>query len=175
VKFEFEKQVLWFYDQRNFGTLKMDKSLEETSEKIESLGIDFLNDEYDYEYTFEIFEKNSVKRKTLAEILMCQENYAGVGNYLKAEILYACKLSPHRTGDSLSVSELKMLHDTTCNIMRAAYAAKDKNKLPWFYTECGQDYEKLIYGKDKDPLGNPIVPELTLDGRTTWWVPEVQK
>jgi formamidopyrimidine-DNA glycosylase len=175
VKFEFENQILWFCDQRNFGTIKMSMSLKETADKLETLGIDFLLDDFDLEYTLEIFEKRSVKTKTMAEVLMCQENYAGIGNYLKAEILYASKISPWRNASSLTLNELKLLHCNVRDIIRAAYAAKDKNKLPWFYTECGQDYKKIIYGQEKDPLGNEIINEVTKDGRTTWWVPSVQK
>ena len=31
-----------------------------------------------------------------------------------------------------------------------------------------------VYGKKKDPLGNDVIREKTLDGRTTHWVPSEQ-
>ncbi|NDC39238.1 MAG: hypothetical protein EBZ48_14535 [Proteobacteria bacterium] len=33
----------------------------------------------------------------------------------------------------------------------------------------------LVYNQDKDPNGNSVVKEKTSDGRTTHWVPAVQK
>jgi formamidopyrimidine-DNA glycosylase len=45
-----------------------------------------------------------------------------------------------------------------------------------FYGESG-DYDSrfLVYNQKNDPDGNGVIKEKTPDGRTTYWVPEVQR
>ena len=33
----------------------------------------------------------------------------------------------------------------------------------------------IVYNQKQDPLGNPVIKEKTKDGRTTHWVPAVQR
>ncbi len=40
---------------------------------------------------------------------------------------------------------------------------------------CGQEFNKVVYKKALDPDGNRIKAEQTKDGRTTYWVPNIQK
>jgi formamidopyrimidine-DNA glycosylase len=35
-------------------------------------------------------------------------------------------------------------------------------------------FDLVVYKKKKDPLGNTILMEKTKDGRSTYWVPEIQ-
>jgi formamidopyrimidine-DNA glycosylase len=42
--------------------------------------------------------------------------------------------------------------------------------------EVGQASRRFaVYGHDSDPAGREVKNEETPDGRTSWWVPEVQK
>ena len=45
-----------------------------------------------------------------------------------------------------------------------------------FYGEAGDASQKFaVYGRKNDPQGRGVIKEQTKDGRTTHWVPEVQK
>ena len=45
-----------------------------------------------------------------------------------------------------------------------------------FDGSLGQYTQKfLVYNQKKDPIGNVVIKEKTSDGRTTHWVPEIQK
>ena len=52
---------------------------------------------------------NKKPNKTIAEFLMDQSMCAGIGNYLKAEILYDAAISPHRIVKSLDSEEFNKL------------------------------------------------------------------
>ena len=121
-------------------------------------------------------EKKS-QTKTLAGILMNQKKFCGIGNYLKSEILYAAKLSPHRTLESLTSDDITTLFHQSKKIIQASYDNgggsagdfSDLNKKKGSYK-----FQFQVYGRTHDPLGNKVKKETTQDKRTTHWVPTVQ-
>lgn len=177
LAFHYDDGVLYYCDVRNFGTLKFRMSHAETEAKLASLGYDLLNcEEPQLALTLKTLGLKRNQKKTLAQILMDQKSFAGVGNYIKAEALYRARLSPHRTGESLSAEERSALHDALVTVMRGSYASKTKRFV--HYTdmkECGQEFKKIVYKKAQDPLGNKVIQEETKDKRTTHWVPALQK
>lgn len=174
---KYDGEELYFSDQRNFGTLKFGNSLKETQDKLDSLGHDFLLGDVACTKSLSIFKIKRNQGRTLAEILMDQRNYAGVGNYIKAEALYRAQIAPHRTGSSLIEAEIIKLHESIQNIMREAYQARPTaligyKDLPVADTKI---FHKVVYRKFKDPLGNEVKAEDTKDKRTTYWVPAIQR
>ncbi len=167
---------LYFNDTRHFGTLKFVNSDKDHAKKLASLGPDMLNDPP----TWQVFMDRLLKKpqKTLAEVLMDQSVISGVGNYVKAEALYLSELSPHRTVDSLKMAEMERLRNQIMNVMKASLNTGGAT----FSTYRNPDGSKgraqsrfVVYGNKTDPLGNPVVREDTLDGRTTHWVPAIQR
>lgn len=168
-----------FNDPRHFGTLKYVYDPIEHENKLASIGPDM----------FDLYAKvggsgDFIKRlqcypkKTLAEVLMNQSIVSGVGNYIKAESLYSAKLSPHRFVEDVSEEELDELFYCIATVMTDSYNSggasirtyKNPDGASGEYT-----FTLKVYGKATDPDGNPVIREETLDGRTTHWVPEIQK
>ena len=176
VRFTIENEDVYFDDVRNFGTLKFETSMSALAKKLSKLGHDPLKRDLDYEFLVRAFDKK--KSKTIAEVLMDQRVIAGVGNYLKAEILYASKVSPHRQCDSLTEKEIRRICNSTNKIMRVSYESggatiltyRDENGDPGSFSR-----RFMVYNQKQDPIGNPVIRETTKDKRTTHWVPEVQK
>lgn len=167
---------LYFVDQRRFGTLKFVKGHDKLVKKISSLGIDPLDiSSFNVHDAFN--HLNKAKSRTIAEALMDQRIFAGVGNYIKCEVLYRARISPYRLVKDLTDSEICKIWDLTRLIMRSSYeqgGASIRN-----YRQVNGDsgdfvFEFEVYAQKQDPLGNLVVREETLDGRTTHWVPELQ-
>ena len=175
VRLGFGEESVWFDDVRNFGTLKFVPDVGMLAEKLSKLGHDPLKRDLDCEY-FKKRIKNKGK-KTIAEVLMTQDIVAGIGNYLKAEILYASRVSPHRTCSTLSDKEIKRICANTNKIMRISYDSggatiltyRDENGDPGTFSR-----RFMVYNQKKDPIGNDVIRETTKDKRTTHWVPKVQ-
>lgn len=173
IAFNFEgTRTLYYHDLRNFGTFKFAMGWMDTQCKLETLGIDMLQCEYDEKVSLQIFKMSRNAKRSLAEILMNQENYAGVGNYIKAEALYRARLSPHRLGNSLSEDEIRLLHRSVYAVMNEAYQSKLNY---WDAINDGEKFKKVIYSEAVAPCGAAIIAETTKDKRTTWWAPTVQK
>ena len=177
VVFFFEdSEPLYFTDIRNFGTLKIVQDVKELDKKLRSLGPDVLNSKVDQNTIRERFLKKS--NKTIAENLMNQSVISGVGNYLKAEILYACEISPHRICSEISEKEYELIADACHYITRLSYNLGGATLLSYRQPNGDEGlYNRrfAVYNQNTCPLGHGVIKETTSDKRTTHWVPEIQK
>ena len=179
LKLEFDgnkDSPLYFNDVRNFGTFKIILTKKELTKKLNSLGPDILSDEVNVEMFTRQF--NSKPNKTIAECLMNQSVISGIGNYLKAEILYATKIAPNRLVKDINRLEWAGLHLNAVEIINRSYISggatiknyRKPNGKKGLYSQ-----RFAVYNQKMDPLGNKVIKEQTLDKRTTHWVPAVQK
>ncbi len=177
VRFRFSKGPDVFYvDTRNFGTLKLIEGKTSFLQKLATLGPDLLNEEVTYDEFAKALDKK--KHWTIAKALMDQSIVCGVGNYVKAEALYRAKISPHRVVGSLSSDEIMKLKACCQTVLRQAYNGRGATIQSYKDADGNSGNATLkfkVYGKKVDLLGNEIVREKTADGRTTHWVPSVQK
>jgi DNA-formamidopyrimidine glycosylase len=169
-------QSLHFRDPRHFGTLKFVNDKKKMERKLNSLGPDMLNDPP----TGLVFMAQLLKKpgRTLAEALMDQSVISGVGNYIKAEALYLSELSPHRTVESLKMLEIMRLREQIINVMGASYNTGGATLSTYRNvdgTKGAMQRRFAVYNHSTDPMGNPVIKEETKDGRTTHWVPTVQR
>jgi formamidopyrimidine-DNA glycosylase len=174
LKFE-DGTELYFIDTRRFGTIKFSDKIKLDS-KLKSLGIDPLNDD---SLTIDdaIAQFAKVPKKTVAEALMNQSLFAGIGNYIKCEVLYRSRVSPHRLVESLNPTEIGLIWTWTQMIIQASYAQggasiRNYRQVNGEFGNFVFDFE--VYSKKTDPLGNVVIRESTKDGRMTHWVPQVQ-
>ena len=185
VEFIFSNQIAYFSDMRNFGTIKFSTDKKALNKKIAGLSPDLLKcDDFD-------ITKILKYEKKLVKILMDQKAIgSGIGNYLVAEILYRAKLSPHRLGSSLTNKELAKLKHAIKYTIKLAYADNHIGYMVNLETEAddidridyhpdiilkAEDFEFRVYNRKTDPFGNKVKADKIVDGRTTYWVPLIQK
>lgn len=174
-------KTYYFSDMRNFGTFKISRDKNALLAKIRSLSPDFLRDPVDLSGIVK-YDQN------LVSLLMSQTKLgSGLGNYLVAEILYRAKLSPHRLGSSLTKKEIKALENSIKYTIKLAYKDNDTGYMSALdYDSKRVNYHpdvKLgnakfqfqVYKQRTDPKGNPVKAEKIINGRTTYWVPAVQR
>lgn len=169
-------EEVYFNDIRNFGTLKFCQTKDELDEKISSLGFDMLRSPPDSQKFLDLLRKN--KKKTLPEFLMNQKHICGVGNYIKSESLYLSGISPLRLCNSLSTEESERLRCAIIRVITSSYSSGGSTIRTYsdFYGNTGSFSTRfMVYGNDVDPQGKKIETITTKDGRTTFWVPELQK
>jgi formamidopyrimidine-DNA glycosylase len=110
VEFTFNAGTLYFYDQLSYGTLK-ELSQSELESKLKKIGVDM----GDPETTFDDFYDSLYKSpknlsKLIGNLIVNQKIISGVGNYLRADSLWAAKISPFRKLKDISKAELKKLY-----------------------------------------------------------------
>jgi len=153
---------------RRLGRIRLQHDPEH-EEPIASLGFDPL-----YELpTAEAFAAELRRRKgVLKAVLLDQGFAAGIGNWMADEILYQARIDPRRRGTELREAEARRIHAALAEIVETACAVDaDKERFPpgWlFHHRWGKDAEA------RTAKGERIV-HIELGGRTTAWVPSVQR
>lgn len=172
ISFGNPAQQIYFDDSRRFGGFFI-LTQDELRDRLSTLGVDILSDKFTYEAMHDALKKFPKSR--LGVILLDQEILSGIGNYLRADILYYARLDPARTVGSLSDTEWTVLYQAIKKIANDSYNAHGTTIQTYrdVYMKPGY-YDPLIYGKKQDPEGRPV-ETATLGGRTIHWVPSVQK
>lgn len=176
IEFRTKHKSVFFTDVRNFGTLKFTDDLKETNKKKSTIGPNHLSDEI----SDSLFKERLMKypNRTLPEVLMNQSLIGGIGNYIKAEVLYIAGVSPHRLVNSLSDPEFSALNQATRNVVRTSYARRGAT-ISTYRDIDGDDgdfrFYFRVYGRAICENGFSVIRETTKDKRMTHWVPQIQK
>ena len=169
------EHYLYYDDSRHFGTLDIVKTSEELRELFKNVGSDLMRDFISIEQYYEVLTRPRLKNKTIMSFLLEQKYFAGVGNYLRSEILYACKLSPKRTLGSLVPTDIGNLYRNTLTILGESLKCGGLT-IATYWDPDGRvgTFKVKVYGKDKDPNGNTVEQLKDEHGRTVHWVPQIQ-
>jgi DNA-formamidopyrimidine glycosylase len=163
VSLETKDGKKWYYkDARRFGTFKVfHNDSAGLEKKLNTLGPDMLSEPP----TFEEFEIRLRKKDhwNITKALMKQTVVSGIGNYIKAEVLYRAGISPWREVNTLSQEELRDIYDETLWVINTAYE------------KGSYRFKFKVYSKKVSTDGYPVVCEETPDRRKTWWCPATQR
>ena len=120
-------------------------------------------------------------RRKLAVLLLQQEFAAGMGNYLRSEVLYEARLSPTRIAASLTAMEREALANALLSIPRRSYRSKFKGPLPVsskdYLAHTARTFRFKVFERDGYPCpgcGGQIVME-RLASRRLYWCPRCQR
>jgi len=157
-----------FTDQRRLARLWLGEDPKEDS-RVKELGFDC----YDDLPSAKDLRTFLMKRKApIKAILLDQSLFAGVGNWIADETLWHAHISPKRSADSLSPKEVERLRGAIEMVMHVAVdAGADSSKYPedWLFTS------RWGGKKGRTDIGGKKIIREQVGGRTTAWVPSVQK
>ncbi len=158
----------WIIDPRRFGRIRLAQDpLNEPP--ISKLGADPLEDFPSASELCAIFAKRRVAIKAL---LLDQAVFAGVGNWIADEILFQSRLSPHRKANELTPVEIRRLRTRLLSIVKKAVAVGANHEYFPKYWLFHVRWGKV---KDSKTTGNHLIRHETIGGRTTAWVPDLQR
>lgn len=170
-----KKKNLYFKDTRHFGLLEIAFNRNELISRFKDIGPDFLIDDITDEMWLAKINNKRIKNKKIGIFLMEQKYFSGVGNYLRAEILYHARISPHRTLSSLTQEEALLILDWAIYLTRESYRLGGASLNTYRHPTGGLGgYQVIIYGKKITPDGYLVKSEDIGDHRTTYWVPTIQ-
>lgn len=174
IKFSFtDNNPLYFNDARNFGTVQFGNP-EDKRKRLSKLGPDPLKEEI----TFDKIKDKINYSKPIGELLLDQSVIGGTGNYLRAEILYACKISPYKLAKDFATENWDILCSETNRIVNLSYQNGGATIRSYknINGERGRFTERfLCYGRKTDPDGRIVIKETDGTKRSIWFVPEIQK
>lgn len=118
---------------------------------LKSLGPDVLT--YGEVFNAAEFRKRLLKRRnktrTLGDVLLDQQIAAGIGNYLRAEIMFLAKLNPWMAVKELSTADIDLLCDLIPRVCNQAYTENGTTVTPKLKKRMKTD-ETLVYVPGKE-------------------------
>lgn len=172
----FTKIHLWFDDggelamtnKRRLGRIRLRKD-PEREPPVSRLGFDPLLDLPSPAAFARVLRGRSV---TMKGLLMDQSFAAGVGNWIADEVLYQARIDPRRPASTLNESEARRVRSALRSVVRRAVAVdavKERFPRTWlFHDRWGRSREARTARGEK-------IEFLQVAGRTTAWVPSVQR
>lgn len=88
---------------------------------LQRLGPDVLDDTLQWQVIYQRLQEESWRGRSLAALYLDQHFLAGVGNYLRSEILFAAQLAPHLRPRQLEAKQLRRLARATLRLCQRAY------------------------------------------------------
>ncbi|PKM91726.1 DNA-formamidopyrimidine glycosylase [Candidatus Falkowbacteria bacterium HGW-Falkowbacteria-1] len=171
----FDNSFLILNDTRRFAYLKLlnIKEFEEVSGK---LGVEPLSKGFSLSYFLKILEK---RKKNIKAFLLDQSFVVGMGNIYADEILFASKLSPFRSVDSLDLKQKKVLYNNIKKILKLAIKKRGTTFSDYVDADgkSGNFSSVLkVYGRkgQKCRSCNGLVGKTKLVGRGTHYCPKCQ-
>lgn len=173
ITFEDQSRI-YFDDSRHFGNLRYYTSEAAVVADLDDLhGPDILAEEVPEEEWRRIFRR--YPRREICSALMDQKIVAGIGNYLKSEILYEARIRPDRKISELSDDQLELLREISHRLIRQSYAAQGLSIRTYLAPDGTKGtFQLAVYKRSCDDRGNPVITGVFSDKRTTHWVPTVQ-
>lgn len=105
-------------------------------------------------------------------VLLDQSFAAGVGNWIADEVLYQARIDPRKLASELTAEEARRMRTCLKRIIEKAVSVDaDKKRFPraWlFHRRWGKNSEAVTAKGQK-------IEHIEIAGRTTAWVPEVQR
>jgi formamidopyrimidine-DNA glycosylase len=172
-----DENSLYFYDMLSFGTFKVITSQDELDKKLKTLGPDIMDLDTDYNLFLERLRKYDDKK--IGIVLMNQKCISGIGNYLRADILWLSKINPFRLVKKLSDDEIYKIYYNSRLLTYGDYdrdkaiilgIIKKKDKIP-------KDYERdfFVYDQEYDIYNNKVIKEELYDGSQKRFIYYVKK
>ena len=186
IKFEFVLSSLktggeinlYMEDKRRFSKIGI-YTEQQHNKIISKLGIDI----FEENFTFDNFN-NIIKNKDtiVAPLLLKQEIFCGIGNYIKNEVMYICKLRAKIKTSELENNQIKQLYNEILFVAYSSlvemlgntgilkYLPKSKNiNMP---KKIEVPYEYKIYGRETTLDGKKVI-KIKVGGRDSYCIKEL--
>lgn len=171
------KRALVFTDPRMFGGVRFHRGLSAPDWWTE-IAPAILSPAFTVQAVADFLRRRA--RAPIKAVLLMQERFPGIGNWMADEILWRAALHPARTAGSLTPKEIKALHRACRFVCRGAlkYNAGIGGRMPsklnefmpgsWLFNHRWEDGGRC-------PRTGALLRRGEIGGRTTCWSPARQK
>ena len=155
-------------DGRRLARLWLGES-PEGDPRVAALGRDAYEDLPSVEELRSMFGRSAAPIKAL---LLAQDRLTGIGNWIADEVLFRAGIFPGKRAKEMSVEEFARLHESIRGVLdHAVHVEADYERFPqeWLF------HHRWGGSKGADQIGGHEIVRETIGGRTTAWVPNLQK
>ena len=160
-------RTLVFEDTRHFGRVRLHVGAEPPAWWT-SLAPNVLSDEFTHERTVHFLQRR--RRTSIKAVLLMQDHFPGVGNWMADEILWRAQLHPSTPAGELDQAQSRRLWEQVRWVCRTAVRiiSDDWTYPPdWLFTHRWETGGQC-------PRCHANLERATIGGRTTCWCPQCQ-
>ena len=181
VIFETEEGIVAIYnDPRRFGIMTICKEQELDDHKLfREMAVEPLGNEFNGEYLHDKIKKSNSAIKAL---LLNQKVVVGLGNIYVCEALNKAKISPHRKGTAMKLSDSEKLVPLIRDILNRAIEAGGSTLKDFAGADGDLGYfqhQFIAYGCEGEECHNigcgGTIERINQGGRSTFYCPKCQK
>jgi endonuclease-8 len=160
----------------------LDAAAEAAHPYLSRLGPDVLSEAPSADSLAARLDEPPFRRRQLGALLLDQGYVAGLGNYLRAEILFEAGIHPRRRGSDCSDQERRLLGDRLIALTKRTYRTRGVTLAPSRVSELKASgvprsaYRFWVYGRAGAPCrvcGAQVMAEV-IGGRKCFWCPSCQ-
>ena len=171
---------IYYYDTRNFGTLRFSLNRVELADKLQSLGPDILEPTTCTAAVFcQIVAATKKPSMNICRFLMDQSKISGVGNYMLAEGLYRARIDPFCALEDLSTDDQVRLFEELQKVAVESYQSQGMTRtaVGQYRTMDGQQgqyaFSLQCYGQQVAKNGEKVYKQVNgPHNRTIWYTKE---
>jgi len=173
IKIATNKNTLYFHDTRRFGNIKIINT--KLLDSKYNIDLDLLNSSSSINDQSDFILSLIKTNREVCKVLLDQQYFLGVGNYLKSEILYKSKIHPNTKWNKLSLQEKKSICINTKISMQESYICGGAQIKDFKNPENDSRLKLNVYNKKLTKEGQEIIKGKTADNRISYWCPNIQK
>jgi formamidopyrimidine-DNA glycosylase len=168
-------QHLLFTDPRKFGRIEL-WPRDREQEVFAGLGPEPLSEEF----TVERLAVALARRKSgIKQVLLAQDVVAGIGNIYADEALFYAGIHPLRRPDSLTSTEIDMLHEGIVTVLTQGieHGGTSFNDYRDLWGEAGENYNHVhVYQRTREPCVRcgTLIERMVIAQRSTHFCPTCQ-
>ena len=163
------ERALVFTDSRQFGRVRFHHGADEP-DWWKSDGPEISSREFDQQFVDQFLDRH--RKAPIKAILLMQNGFPGIGNWMADEILWRAKVLPSKRSGKLSARERDAIFRATKFVVRRSLETLGKD-----FSDPPRNW--LIHQKWKRngvcPIHRTRLRHATVAGRTTAWCPHCQK
>ena len=160
----------------------LDREAEGEHPFLSRLGPDVLSQAPSSQELAERLDETRFRGRQLGALLLDQSFVAGLGNYLRAEILFEAGLHPRRRARDCTSNELGKLGDRIVRLTKRTYRTRGVTLAPSLVTRLKaggarrSEYRFWVYGRAARPcrVCDAEVVVAPVGGRNCYWCPSCQ-
>lgn len=148
-------------------------------DRLTALGPDLLSPDFDAAEARRRIRATPARH--IAEAILRQQSMAGLGNVLKCEVLFACRVHPFARVDDVTDAQLACLVERGRRLIRLNVAEQSivgAQRFGRITTGRLDPRQRLwVYGRKGEPClrcATPIASASETEGRRTYWCPKCQ-
>ena len=145
------------------------------------LGPDVLDPTLDAAQVFERLHAAAFRGRSLGALLLDQGFLAGMGNYLRSEVLFLARLSPQRRPQDLQVQQLQALAAALLDVPRRSYATcgiePASGMRADYLTDTPQSFRFAVFDREGEACPNckATIERLEVGSRRLYLCPRCQR